>query len=151
MYTKKSLVVLSLALAVLVTGSVAVTAADEAVVEAADNFLKDIHEQGWYVITPEEVNTQRKVRPNLFILDVRTPGEVENGKLPGATAIRLSDLAQNLEKLPDKMDTTMYVYCKSGTRSAYATATLHILGYTEAYSMAGGFLAWKEAGYEVAT
>jgi rhodanese-related sulfurtransferase len=148
MFNKRTLVALTLAFAVLVTGSISVIAAEEAVIDAADSFLHDIHENGFYVADQEEVNTQRKVRPNLFILDVRTPGEVEKGKIPGATAIRLSDLAQNLDKLPDEKDTTIYVYCKGGTRAAYAVATLHTLGYTEAYNM-GGFVDWKEAGYPV--
>jgi len=150
MFNKKSLVVLSLALAVLLTGSVAAIAADhQEVVNATNNFLKDVHKQGFYTVSPKEVNTQRKVRPNLFILDVRTPGEVEDGIIPGATSVRLSDLAQSLDKLPDNKDTTVYVYCKAGTRGAYAVAVLHTLGYTEAYNMSGGFLAWKDAGYPV--
>ena len=149
MFNKRSLLVLSLALTMLIAGSVFAIAADDAVVQATDNFLKDVHEQGFYTVSPKEVNTQRKVRPNLFILDVRTPGEVENGKIPGATAVRLSDLAQNLDKLPDDKGTTIYVYCKAGTRGAYAVATLHTLGYGEAYNMSGGFTAWRDAGYPV--
>jgi len=148
MFNKRGLLVLTLAFAVLVTGSISVTAQEETVVSATNDFLTDIHENGFYTVDQKEVNTQRKVRPNLFILDVRTPGEVEEGKIPGATAVRLSDLAQNLDKLPDDKDTTIYVYCKGGTRAAYAVATLHTLGYTEAYNM-GGFVDWKEAGYPV--
>ena len=148
MFNKKELVALSLAFAVLITGSIAVIAAEEPCVNAADEFLNDIHKNGFYTASQEEVNTQRKVRPNLFILDVRTPGEVEQGKIPGATAIRLSNLAQNLDKLPEDKDTAIYAYCKGGTRAAYAVATLRTLGYTEAYNM-GGFMDWKEAGYPV--
>jgi len=150
MFNKKSLLVLSIAFAVILAGTGTAIAADHTeVVNATDSFLKDVHKQGFYTISPQEVNTQRKVRPNLFLLDVRTPSEVENGKIPGATAVRLSDLAQNLDKLPDNKDATMYVYCKAGTRGAYAVAVLHTLGYTEAYNMSGGFLAWKDAGYPV--
>jgi len=150
MFNKKSLLVLSIAFAVILAGTGTVIAADHTeVVNAADSFLKDVHKQGFYTISPQEVNTQRKVRPNLFLLDVRTPSEVENGKIPGATAVRLSDLAQKLDKLPDNKDATMYVYCKAGTRGAYAVAVLHTLGYTEAYNMSGGFLAWKDTGYPV--
>ncbi|MEF8798659.1 MAG: rhodanese-like domain-containing protein [Candidatus Bipolaricaulota bacterium] len=148
MFNKKGLVALTLALAVLATGSLAAIATEEAVVDATNDFLKDIHKNGFYIASQEEVNKQRKVRPNLFILDVRTPGEVEKGKIPGATPIRLSELAMNLDKLPDDKDTTIYAYCKGGTRSAYAVAVLHTLGYTEAYNM-GGFVAWKDAGYPV--
>ncbi len=150
MFNKKSLLVLSIALAVVLAGTgAAIASSHTEVVNAANDFLKDVHKQGFYTISPKEVNTQRKVRPNLFILDVRTPGEVENGKIPGATAVRLSKLAQNLDKLPENKDETIYVYCKAGTRGAYAVAVLHTLGYTEAYNMSGGFLAWKDAGYPV--
>lgn len=148
MFNKKGLVALTLALAVLATGSLAVIATEEVVVDASNEFLKDIHERGFYTVDQEEVNKQRQVRPNLFILDVRTPGEVEEGTVPGATTIRLSELAQNLDELPEDKDTTMYVYCKGGTRAAYAVAVLHTLGYTEAYNM-GGFVDWKEDGYPV--
>ena len=148
MFNKRGLAVLAIALAVFVSGSIAAVAADEVVVSATNEFLNDIHKNGFYTASQKEVNTQRKVRPNLFILDVRTPGEVENGKIPGAKAIRLSDLAQSLDKLPDDTDRTIYVYCKGGTRAAYAVATLRTLGYEEVYNM-GGFVDWKEAGYPV--
>ncbi|MEF8799279.1 MAG: rhodanese-like domain-containing protein [Candidatus Bipolaricaulota bacterium] len=148
MFNKKALVVLTLSLALLVTGSIAVMAEEDAVVNAVDEFLNDIHENGFLTVSQEEVNKQRKVRPNLFILDVRTPAEVEEGKIPGAKAIRLSNLAQKLDELPDDKETTIYVYCKGGTRAAYAVAVLQTLGYTEAYNM-GGFVDWKEAGYPI--
>ncbi len=148
MFNKKALVVLTLSLALLVTGSMAVMAQEDAVVDAADEFLNDIHENGFLTVSQEEVNKQRKVRSDLFILDVRTPGEVEEGKIPGAKAIRLSNLAQKLGELPDDKDTTIYVYCKGGTRAAYAAAVLQSFGYTEAYNM-GGIKDWKAAGYPV--
>ncbi|MFW6071519.1 MAG: rhodanese-like domain-containing protein [Candidatus Bipolaricaulota bacterium] len=147
-FSRKTLSVLTLFLVVLFAGSLAVTAQEEPVVGAVDEFLNDVHEEGFYLADQEEVNKQRQVRPNLFILDVRTPGEVEEGTVPGATTIRLSELARSLDELPEDKDTTMYVYCKGGDRAAYAVAILHTLGYTEAYSM-GGFVDWKEAGYPV--
>lgn len=148
MFNKKALVVLTLSLALLVTGSIAVMAQEDAVVDAADEFLNDINENGFLIADQEEVNKQRKVRSDLFILDVRTPGEVEEGKIPGAKAIRLSNLAEKVDELPDDKDTTIYAYCKSGTRAAYAVAVLQTLGYSEAYNM-GGIMGWKEAGYPV--
>ncbi len=148
---RKSLSILVVIASMLVTGAVVVTAQESAVVDAVDSFLHDVHEQGFYVVQPDEVNTQRMVRPNLYILDVRTPSEVEAGIIPDAHTIRLSELAKNLDKLPEDKGTTMYVYCKAGTRAAYAVAVLHTLGYTEAYNMAGGFTAWKDAGLPVET
>lgn len=148
MFNKKTLTVLTLSFLVLLTGSLAVTAQEEAVVNATNEFLHEASDGGFYIVDQEEVNKQRQVRPNLFILDVRTPDEVEGGTIPDAKSIRLSKLAQNLDELPEDKDTTMYVYCKGGTRAAYAVAALRTLGYTEVYNM-GGFVDWEEAGYPV--
>jgi molybdopterin/thiamine biosynthesis adenylyltransferase len=48
--------------------------------------------------------------------------------------------------VPDK-GTDVVLYCAGGTRSALAARTLQELGYTRVRSMAGGFGAWKRAGY----
>ena len=144
---RKSLAVFALIATLLVSGTLVASAAESAVVDAADSFLHDINENGYYTISPEEVNTQRMVRPNLFILDVRTSSEVEEGKIPGAVHIQLNQHAQSLDQLPENKDATIYVYCKAGTRGAYAVAALHMLGWTDAYNMSGGILAWNDAGF----
>ena len=38
------------------------------------------------------------------------------------------------------------VYCAGGVRSAFAAKTLAELGYTDVFSMAGGFGRWKDEG-----
>lgn len=148
---RKSLSILVLLIASMLVSGVVVSAQESAVVDALDSFLHDINEQGFYIVQPNDVNTQMKVRPNLYILDVRTPSEVEEGIIPDAHTIRLSELAKSLDELPEGKGTTMYVYCKAGTRAAYAVAALHTLGYTEAYNIAGGFTTWKDQGLPVET
>jgi rhodanese-related sulfurtransferase len=53
----------------------------------------------------------------------------------------------SIETHPDFQDKTrpIVVYCKSGGRSALATATLQQLGFTNVYSMIGGYDAWSAA------
>ncbi len=59
---------------------------------------------------------------------------------------RAGILEQQIEgAVPDK-DRPVIVYCASGVRSAFATKTLHELGYTDVVNMGGGFDAWKGAG-----
>ncbi len=48
-------------------------------------------------------------------------------------------------QFPDK-ETELILYCGGGYRSALAADMLQKMGYTNVYSMAGGWKAWKEAG-----
>jgi rhodanese-related sulfurtransferase len=45
--------------------------------------------------------------------------------------------------------TTYAVYCRSGNRSAAATAYLLDLGFAPPYELGGGILAWQQAGLPV--
>lgn len=124
------------------------TAQDDPVLKALDKYLSTIHTKKYNVIKPDALNQQRKVRPNLIILDVRKEDEIKKGMIPGAIHIRLNTLTKNLAKLPKK-DAAIVIYCKSGIRAAYATLSLGLLGYTNLKALDGGYEAWVKAGYEV--
>lgn len=80
--------------------------------------------------------------PDQFsIVDVRQPGEYQQGHLPGAKLIPLDDLPDQLEKLDPGKQTL--VYCTAGVRSRAGAAILMRAGFTEVYSMQGGIRAWK--------
>lgn len=84
-----------------------------------------------------------------IVLDVRTPGEWEEGTIADATKINYydSDFAQQIEKL--NKDEPVLVYCKKGGRSAGAAEILKEKGFTKVFNLEGGITAWKEAGKEV--
>ena len=86
-------------------------------------------------------------RTELFILDVRTNSEFEEGHIASAYLIPHIEITDRKDELPDNFSQLILVYCKSGTRSAIANNTLVSLFYTHIYNMAGGFTAWKNAGY----
>jgi rhodanese-related sulfurtransferase len=50
--------------------------------------------------------------------------------------------------VPDK-DTELILYCGGGYRSALAADALKRMGYTNVFSMAGGWKAWKASEGEV--
>ena len=78
---------------------------------------------------------------NLTILDVRTPEEFKaDGHLVGAKLIPVDQLAKNLKML-DKSKKVL-VYCRSGSRSVYASRVLEKNGFTP-LNMSGGINAWK--------
>ncbi|WP_038038087.1 molybdopterin-synthase adenylyltransferase MoeB [Thermorudis peleae] len=85
------------------------------------------------------------------VIDVREREEWEQGYIPGAVFIPRGYLELQVEdRVPDK-DTPVYVYCAGGVRSAFAAKTLQEMGYRHVYSVAGGFSAWKHAGYPFVT
>lgn len=81
------------------------------------------------------------------LLDVRTPKEYKKGIIPGAVNIDWEDslaFRQNILTL-DKSQ-PVYVYCKSGRRSSYAMDWMLANGFTEVIHLAGGVMAWENAG-----
>jgi len=79
-------------------------------------------------------------------LDVRELLEYETGHIPNAHHISrgmLEFMIATHPKFQDK-EASIVVYCKSGGRSALATATLVQLGFNNVQSMLGGFDGWSE-------
>ncbi|PWK25091.1 rhodanese-related sulfurtransferase [Maribacter polysiphoniae] len=81
----------------------------------------------------------------ILLVDVRTPKEYNDGHLVNAMNIdwKSDDFKLGFETI-DK-DKTIYLYCRSGKRSADATRYLDSLGYKRVYSLKGGYVAYKEA------
>lgn len=81
--------------------------------------------------------------PNTVVLDVRTPEETAQEKIPGAIEINYYDpnFAQKAGKL-DKTKTYL-VYCRSGNRSSRACEAMQQMGFSKLYNLQGGMLAWK--------
>ncbi len=79
------------------------------------------------------------------LLDVRTPGEWNEGIIEGAIMANFyeADFEKALQKL-DK-DKPVAVYCKSGGRSGQAMEQMNKLGFKEVYNLKGGIGAWNSA------
>jgi rhodanese-related sulfurtransferase len=77
------------------------------------------------------------------LVDVRTPAEVEAGRIAGSLHIELERLpAQAGELDPER---PVVFYCRSGQRSAMASGAFRAAGF-DAYNLDGGLLAWVEGG-----
>ncbi len=88
-------------------------------------------------ITPRELDQKK----GMMILDVRTDKEYEQGHIPGAVHVPLSDIGDKVKKL--KKDKDLVVYCRSGNQSIWAIKRLMGMGYKNLYNLKGGFGAWK--------
>jgi rhodanese-related sulfurtransferase len=113
---------------------------------AVKSFLSGIPEG--YLAMGDMEKFKEAVANGAFLVDVREPGEFEEGHLPNAINIPIRTLAQNLDKIPS--DKPVFVYCKSGHRAALSTAALQLLGYTNVRSFPPGFAGWSGAGEPVA-
>jgi rhodanese-related sulfurtransferase len=93
------------------------------------------------VAVPEVLSTD--LPAGAFLLDVREDDEWAAGHAPGALHIRLADLGARTAELPG--DREVYVICRTGTRSAYATQAL-VGGGLHATNVADGMTGWAVAG-----
>ncbi|MFL5778284.1 MAG: molybdopterin-synthase adenylyltransferase MoeB [Chloroflexota bacterium] len=85
------------------------------------------------------------------LVDVREDSEWDQGHIPGAVHISKSYVEQQIEAAVPDRDAPVVLYCAGGVRSLFAAQTLESMGYTNVASMAGGFQAWKSAGFSFDT
>ncbi|MGY6559948.1 MAG: rhodanese-like domain-containing protein [Nitritalea sp.] len=80
------------------------------------------------------------------LIDVRSAGEFQSGKLKGARNIDImsANFQQQIANLPK--DKTYYVYCRSGNRSGQACALMAKAGFENLHNLAGGIMSWP---YEI--
>lgn len=92
--------------------------------------------------TPQQV-AELVQRGEVQLVDVRTTDEHEAGHIAGGRLIELTELATQAHTLDSERPVVLY--CRSGGRSAMATAALTQAGF-EAHNMTGGMLEWHAAG-----
>ena len=90
---------------------------------------------------PEVLSTD--LPAGVFLLDVREDDEWTAGHAPDAVHVRLGELGVRVDELP--RDREVYVICRSGARSAYATQAL-TAGGLNAINVADGMTGWAVAG-----
>lgn len=92
-------------------------------------------------VTPQEVLTATK---DLKLIDVRETSEYsgELGHVPNTELIVLSTLPAKIKDLPK--DKPIVFICRSGGRSAQATAYAKSEGFSQVYNLIGGMLLWNQ-------
>lgn len=100
-------------------------------------------------ITVAETQERLKQNPAGKLIDVREDNEWDAAHAAGSVHLGKGIIERDIETtVPDK-STELILYCGGGYRSALAADVLQQMGYTNVFSMAGGWKAWKESGAEI--
>jgi rhodanese-related sulfurtransferase len=93
-------------------------------------------------LTAVGMDERMRAIPGLQIVDVRNPGEVAGGGIPGAINIPVGELPSRTDELDPAKPTV--VYCAGGYRSSVAASLLRERGFADVSDILGGFGAWEE-------
>ena len=113
----------------------------------SEGFLKLVNDRKERIreVTVEETRERLESNPAAKLIDVREDNEWETAHAAGAIHLSKGIIERDIEvTVPDKR-TEVILYCGGGYRSALAADVLQEMGYTNVFSMAGGWKAWKEA------
>ena len=96
-------------------------------------------------ITPEELAQKlQQDESDWVLIDVRENDEFRAGHLPAARGIGRGILEYHIaDEVPDT-GTEIVLYCRGGNRSALAADSLQQMGYTNVYSLSGGYREWTK-------
>lgn len=81
------------------------------------------------------------VAAGAFLLDVRAPGQLSEGLIPGATHIPVESLRERHHELPAGR---IVVHCRVGQGAHTAARLLRNLGH-DVVNLDGGYLTWRDA------
>ena len=123
-------------------------AAEFDLVAAIDDHVSTLPE-GWGTVGDVAALKEALTVENTVLIDVREPGDYEEGHIEGAINIPIRELAQSLELIPT--DRPVIVYCASGWRAGMAYSTLRLMGYDNVSAWAPGWAGWTAAEEPVST
>ena len=93
-------------------------------------------------LTLRQFGERQTTIAGLQLVDIRNPGEVAIGRIPGAIAIPVGQLPSRLDELDPVAPTV--VYCAGGYRSSVAASLLRQRGFADVSDIVGGYGAWLE-------
>ena len=82
----------------------------------------------------------------LVVVDVREQHEYDAGSFEGALHLSKGVIERDIEKHPISEDARIVLYCGGGFRSAIAAESLIRMGYSNVYSLWGGWRSLVSEG-----
>jgi rhodanese-related sulfurtransferase len=116
-------------------------------------FLKVVNETRPRIkeINLEEARARLGANPHAILLDVREDMEWAAGHAAQARHLGRGVLERDIEKQFPDTHAEIIMYCGGGYRSALACDIAQRMGYKNVASLAGGYKAMIQAGWEMAT
>jgi rhodanese-related sulfurtransferase len=115
----------------------------------SQEFLKLVEDAKSNVREVSVGETQDRIEHGAKLIDVREDNEFEASHAARAKHMGRGVIERDIvQTFPDK-DTELILYCGGGFRSALAAVNLQKMGYTNVWSMAGGWHAWEDSGAPV--
>jgi rhodanese-related sulfurtransferase len=112
-------------------------------------FLQIVEDAKSRVREVSVAETLDRITQNAILIDVREDNEFDAGHAKGSIHLGRGIIERDIvQTYPDK-NTELILYCGGGFRSALSADMLQKMGYTNVWSMAGGWSAWKESGSEI--
>lgn len=114
-------------------------------------FLKLVEEAKTRIreTTVEEVRRDQQSGAEFVLVDTREDREWDAGRIAGAIHLGKGIIERDVEKAIPEFDRKIVLYCGGGFRSALSADALQRMGYTNAYSLDGGWRAWTAANLPV--
>ncbi|MER2108869.1 MAG: sulfurtransferase TusA family protein [Solibacillus sp.] len=89
----------------------------------------------------QTISNEEAVNGDGLILDVREAAEYAFGHIPGAKSIPLGELSMRMNELDQAQ--TIYIICRTGTRSDLAARQLAEAGFTTIYNVLPGMTGYE--------
>jgi rhodanese-related sulfurtransferase len=97
-------------------------------------------------LTVADVKAKLDRGDKFLLVDVREDSEWNKDHLPGALHLGKGVIERDVEERVPDIGAEIVLYCGGGYRSALAADNLQKMGYTNVWSMDGGYRGWKEQG-----
>jgi rhodanese-related sulfurtransferase len=102
-------------------------------------------------VTVDDVKNDRETGVDHVLVDTREDSEWNAAHAAGSIHLGKGIIERDIEGAIPDTGKKIVLYCGGGYRSALAADTLQKMGYTNVFSLAGGWRAWKAAEMPVET
>ena len=101
-------------------------------------------------VSVEEAKTRLEANPKAVLIDVREESEWAAGHAAQAIHLGRGIMERDIEKTGPDTGTECILYCGGGFRSALAAEMAQRMGYTNVFSLAGGYRALTASNWPMA-
>jgi rhodanese-related sulfurtransferase len=115
----------------------------------SEEFLAIVGDAKSRIREVDVAQARERISEGATLIDVREDNEFDAAHAAGAVHMGRGIIERDIVQTYPEKDTELILYCGGGYRSALAGDMLQKMGYTNVWSMDGGWAAWQEAGAPV--